>query len=111
MTNQPVEFRPPLRHHLRTARLTLRPVAAADEAAVVAHLNDLAISGWLARVPVPYTAADFHQFATEIAYPGETFTIEDAQGFGHHRRGLSWAIGLLRIPTAKAMPPKPPVLC
>ncbi len=81
MTNQPVEFRPPLRHHLRTARLTLRPVAAADEAAVVAHLNDLAISGWLARVPVPYTAADFHQFATEIAYPGETFTIEDAQGF------------------------------
>ncbi|MFC3182371.1 GNAT family N-acetyltransferase [Cypionkella sinensis] len=71
----------PLRPHLRTARLTLRPVAAADETAVITHLNDLAISGWLARVPVPYTPADFHEFLTEIAYPGETFTIEDAQGF------------------------------
>ncbi|WP_426033169.1 GNAT family N-acetyltransferase [Cypionkella sp. TWP1-2-1b2] len=71
----------PLRPHLKTARLTLRPVAASDQAAVVTHLNDLAISGWLARVPVPYTAADFDEFATQIAYPGETFTIEDASGF------------------------------
>jgi RimJ/RimL family protein N-acetyltransferase len=70
-----------LRAQLQTARLRLRPVAASDQAAVVAYLNDLAISGWLARVPVPYTAADFHEFATQIAYPGETFTIEDAQGF------------------------------
>ena len=70
-----------LRAQLQTARLCLRPVTACDQAAVVAYLNDLAISGWLARVPVPYTAADFHEFATQIAYPGETFTIEDAQGF------------------------------
>ncbi|GLS88648.1 hypothetical protein GCM10010873_36220 [Cypionkella aquatica] len=70
-----------LRAHLKTARLSLRPVAATDAAAVVAYLNDLAISGWLARVPMPYTAADFEQFATDIAYPGETFVIEDAQGF------------------------------
>ena len=72
---------PALRPHLRTARLTLRPVAAADETAVVTHLNNLAISGWLARVPMPYTPADFHEFANQIAYPGETFTIADAQGF------------------------------
>ena len=70
-----------LRATLQTARLTLRPVAALDEAAALAHLNDLAISGWLSRVPVPYTAADFHQFLTEIAYPGETFAVEDATGF------------------------------
>ena len=70
-----------LRAQLKTARLTLRPVAALDEAAALAHLNDLAISGWLSRVPVPYTAADFHQFLTEIAYPGETFAVEDATGF------------------------------
>ncbi|OYU40551.1 MAG: hypothetical protein CFE33_00090 [Pseudorhodobacter sp. PARRP1] len=72
---------PPLRPNLRTARLILRPVAAVDEPAVVTHLNNRAIAGWLARVPVPFTPADFHEFATEIAYPGETFTIEDAQGF------------------------------
>lgn len=70
-----------LRAQLETARLRLRPVVASDEAAVVAHLNDLAISGWLSPVPHPYTAADFHSFAAEVAYPGETFTIEDAQGF------------------------------
>ena len=70
-----------LRAQLQTARLNLRPVAASDQAAVVAYLNDLAISGWLARVPLPYTAADFHEFATQIAYPGETFAIDDAQGF------------------------------
>lgn len=70
-----------LRANLQTARLKLRPVAALDEAAVVAHLNDLAVSSWLARVPMPYTAADFHEFASQIAYPGETFTITDAQGF------------------------------
>ena len=70
-----------LRAQLQTARLTLRPVAASDQAAVVAYLNDLDVAGWLARVPLPYTAADFHEFATQIAYPGETFAIEDAQGF------------------------------
>lgn len=70
-----------LRAQLQTARLNLRPVAASDEAAVVAYLNDLAVSHWLARVPYPYTSADFHEFATQIAYPGETFTIEDVQGF------------------------------
>ena len=70
-----------LRAHLTTARLNLRPVAASDQTAVVAYLNDLAISGWLARVPHPYTTADFNEFADQIAYPGETFTIEDAQGF------------------------------
>lgn len=69
------------REELNTARLALRPVLASDEAAVVAHMNDLNVSGWLARVPHPYTAADFHQFATQIAYPGETYVIEDANGF------------------------------
>jgi RimJ/RimL family protein N-acetyltransferase len=70
-----------LRAQLETARLRLRPVVASDEAAVVTHLNDLAISGWLSPVPHPFTAADFHAFAADIAYPGETFVIEDAQGF------------------------------
>lgn len=67
--------------HYRTARLTLRPVAAADEAAVVAGIDDIAVSGWLAVVPHPYTAADFRHFLKDIAAPGETFAIEDAAGF------------------------------
>ncbi len=70
-----------LRAHLQTARLTLRPVAAHDQAAIVAGLGDLAVSSWLSRAPHPYTAADFHEFAAEVAYPGETFAVEDVGGF------------------------------
>jgi RimJ/RimL family protein N-acetyltransferase len=69
-----------LRAQLQTARLTLRPVAVSDEAAVVTALNDFAVTSWLAVVPWPYTAADFQQFLTEFARPGETFAVEDAAG-------------------------------
>lgn len=65
----------------QTARLTLRPVAASDEAVVVAAIDDIAVSGWLAVVPHPYTATDFRFFLKEIACPGEVFVIEDAAGF------------------------------
>ena len=91
-----------LRAQLQTARLTLRPVAATDAAAVVAHLNDLAISGWLARVPVPYTAADFHEFSTEIAYPGETFAIDDAQGLVG-MIGAGFELGYWLVPRAQGL--------
>ena len=70
-----------LRAQLKTARLALRPVAAPDEAAVVAYLNDLAVTGWLAVVPYPYTPADFRHFRSEYAIPGFTFAVEDSQGF------------------------------
>ncbi|HLQ17407.1 MAG TPA: GNAT family N-acetyltransferase [Tabrizicola sp.] len=67
--------------HYRTERLTLRPVAATDEAAVVAGVGDLAVSGWLAVVPHPYTASDFRAFQTTYAVAGETFAVDDAAGF------------------------------
>ena len=67
--------------HYRTARLALRPVSAGDEAAVVAGVGDLDVSRWLAVVPHPYTAEDFHDFRNGIAVPGETYVIEDATGF------------------------------
>ena len=70
-----------LAHHYRTKRLTLRPLVAADEAAVVAAIDDIAVSGWLIPVPHPYSAADFHFFLNEVAAPGEEFVIEDAEGF------------------------------
>lgn len=70
-----------MRTRLQTGRLVLRPVDDHDELPVLAHLNDLAVSGWLARVPYPYLAADFHEFRDVIALPGETFTVEDAAGF------------------------------
>lgn len=69
------------RAQLQTARLLLRPVAARDEAAILANMNNLDVSGWLASVPVPYTVADFNRFVGEIARPGETFAVEDAEGF------------------------------
>ncbi|WP_295074292.1 GNAT family N-acetyltransferase [Tabrizicola sp.] len=70
-----------LAHHHRTARLTLRPVAASDEAAVVMGVGDIAVSGWLAVVPHPYSAADFRAFLTTYAVAGETFAIDDEEGF------------------------------
>ena len=66
--------------HYRTARLVLRPVAASDESDIVAAINDLDVSGWLSTVPYPYSVADFRFFLSEIAKPGETFVILDAQG-------------------------------
>lgn len=65
---------------LRSARLLLRPIQLSDEAVMVREIGDIAISGWLATVPHPYTPADFRLFATELAVPGETFAIEDADG-------------------------------
>ena len=67
--------------HYRTARLALRPVAASDEVAVVAGIDDLDVSRWLSVVPHPYMPADFRHFQKAIAVPGETFLIEDASGF------------------------------
>jgi [ribosomal protein S5]-alanine N-acetyltransferase len=69
------------RAELKTARLTLRPVASEDEGAVVTCLNDIAVSGWLAVVPWPYQASDFRQFQTEYAVPGYTYAVDDSAGF------------------------------
>jgi len=68
------------RAKLETARLRLRPVAVEDEAVVVAALNDLSVTGWLAVVPHPYNPADFQHFQRNLAQPGQTFAVEDAQG-------------------------------
>lgn len=70
-----------LAHRYQTARLTLRPVAASDEAVVVAGVGDMAVARWLAVVPHPYTPTDFRHFLEEIAVPGETFVIEDQSRF------------------------------
>lgn len=69
------------RAELKTARLTLRPVEAQDEAAIVAALNDIDVTGWLSVVPFPYTAEDFQFFLSEIARPGETYAVLDDEGF------------------------------
>jgi RimJ/RimL family protein N-acetyltransferase len=69
------------RAELKTARLRLRPVEPQDEAAVVAALNDMGVTGWLSVVPFPYTPEDFQFFLTEIARPGETWAVLDDQGF------------------------------
>lgn len=71
----------PLAHRHRTERLTLRPVGASDETAVVSGVGDLAVARWLAVVPHPYAASDFRHFLADIALPGETFAIDDAAGF------------------------------
>lgn len=69
------------RAEFETARLKLRPVVAKDEAAIVAALNELSVTGWLSVVPHPYAPADFQYFQQNLAKPGQTFAVEDAQGF------------------------------
>ncbi|MDR7126879.1 GNAT family N-acetyltransferase [Pseudotabrizicola sp. 4114] len=65
---------------LQTARLRLRPLTLADEAGVIAGLNDPEIASWLATTPFPYPAAHFRSYVA-TAPEGETFAIHDAQGF------------------------------
>ena len=52
---------------LRTARLTLRPLAPRDDAAIVAALADWDVVRWLTAVPWPYTPADAIHFRTIVA--------------------------------------------
>lgn len=65
---------------LQTARLRLRPLGLADEAGVLAGLNDPEIASWLATTPFPYRVADFRSYVGS-APMGETFSIHDADGF------------------------------
>jgi RimJ/RimL family protein N-acetyltransferase len=65
---------------LQTARLRLRPLAAGDEAALVAAINDLEIARWLYVVPHPYGSAEFRDFLP-LARAGEVWAIEDSNGF------------------------------
>lgn len=65
---------------LQTARLRLRPLSLADEAGVLAGLNDPEIASWLATTPFPYPAEDYRSYVAS-APEGETFAIHDAQGF------------------------------
>lgn len=65
---------------LQTARLRLRPLTLADEAGVLAGLNDPEIASWLATTPFPYPAEDYRRYVA-TAPEGETFAIHDADGF------------------------------
>ncbi|SPH18389.1 Putative succinyl-CoA transferase [Defluviimonas aquaemixtae] len=70
----------PSRSVIKTARLTLRPPVAEDEADVVAALNGQGVARWLTRVPRPYGTSDFRTFLP-AARPGAVWAIVDAKGF------------------------------
>lgn len=55
---------------IATARLVLRPVVRDDASAFAAHLCDLDVSRWLARVPHPYTRKDAEAFIEHVAAAG-----------------------------------------
>lgn len=52
---------------LRTERLVLRAITRDDVPAIVAGLNDCAVSKWLTVVPFPYAAADGEDFLSYLA--------------------------------------------
>lgn len=87
----------------RTERLALRPVAATDETAVAAAIDDIAVAGWLSAVPHPYTSADFKHFLGAIAVPGETFVIEDPTGFAGIISLVDSVLGYWLAPRAQGL--------
>ena len=63
---------------LTAGRLCLRPPMEQDGPAVIAGLNDLAVSRWLGRVPHPYGKADFAAWVDRSAARGGRWVIEEA---------------------------------
>lgn len=51
---------------IRTDRLSLRPVTAADASAIVAGVGDWDVARWLAVVPHPYGPEDAREFIDEV---------------------------------------------
>ncbi len=68
---------------LRTARLLLRPPGPGDLAAIVAGVNDYAVSKWLTSVPHPYTREDGENFLARIAAGelGRVWAITEGDAF------------------------------
>ena len=81
---------------IQTKRLKLRPVAPEDAGAVVAALNDLAVTGWWSVVPYPYAAADFHHFRAEIAKPGDYVVCLGAGSITNWANALPGQLAALR---------------
>jgi len=52
---------------IRTARLTLRPAAEKDVAAITRFAGDYAIASMTTRMPHPYREADARQFVDVLA--------------------------------------------
>jgi RimJ/RimL family protein N-acetyltransferase len=91
---------------IQTERLTLRPLAPGDDAAVVAALSNWDIVKWLTAVPWPYSLDDAVYFRTHIAaHPDHPhWAIDDGTGLigvisvkpdmgywlasGHHGKGI-----------------------
>lgn len=65
----------------QTARLLRRPLQRVDRDARVAGINDLAVSGWRARVPYPYGMADADWLLDHLASGADqAWGIFDLQG-------------------------------
>ncbi len=69
-------------HTVRTPRLILRPVSAADVPALVPAIGNYDVVRWLGRVPYPYRAADAEAFVAANA--GKTGRV----WFAHDETGL-----------------------
>jgi RimJ/RimL family protein N-acetyltransferase len=68
-------------HVIETARLTLRPVTAADVPRIIEALANYDVVRWLGRVPYPYRQADAEAFvAASAGREGKVWFIHDATG-------------------------------
>ena len=73
---------------IRTARLTLRPLAETDRLSMAAALSDIEVSKWLARVPHPFGPEDVRILPN--AFP-EQAAIDLFHSFQYTR--LRYALG------------------
>lgn len=67
--------------HIRTARLTLRPLEPTDAEAVAAGVGNYDVARWLSVVPYPYGLDDAHAFvARHHRDAGRVWAIVDTHG-------------------------------
>lgn len=64
--------------HLRTERLTLRPLLKSDATSLVRHLADWSVMRWLSAPPWPYTRTDADEFIS-AGYKAH-WAIDDGTG-------------------------------
>lgn len=68
-----------LRAVIPTARLTLRPLVASDEADVIAGIGERQVACWLSTAPHPYGPEDFAVFLGGIEHCG-VWAVDDGSG-------------------------------
>lgn len=67
-------------HHVTFADFALRDMERADAPALLRHLNDIAVAGWLARPPYPYRDEDAEAYFAQDIHGWPARAAIDVEG-------------------------------